>query len=80
MRAVLLSVMERGFGGRHRKNQPPVTGIHRRKIENVSKKDAVSFRISRINDDMCAIDHDVSFPVNKAGHLGTAHVCSQWKR
>jgi hypothetical protein len=49
--------MDSYFCRRHRENQPPMTGVHGRKSEDVPQESAVSHRIFAVKDHMRTKDH-----------------------
>jgi hypothetical protein len=53
---VLLRIMERGFEWWHGEDQPAVACVNARKLKHITKEGPVSFRILRVDNDMCAID------------------------
>ena len=57
MQVTPLRGMKRSFRGRQGKNKPAVTGVHRRKFENIAKESAVAFRVLAVNDYMSAGNH-----------------------
>src|SRR6266498_4108627 len=57
--------MKRSFRGRQRKDQPAITGVNRRKVENIAEKGAVRLWILTVNNDVGPSNHDSRLSRNR---------------
>src|SRR5215467_11137677 len=52
VQVVLVGGMKGGFGGRQREDEPAMTGVNGRKLENVPEERTVGIGILAVDDDM----------------------------
>jgi hypothetical protein len=65
---IVLCVVKGGFCGRQGEDQPAVSGVDGGESEDIAEKSAVGFWIFAVEDDVCAVDHEVVRFVRSSSH------------